>query len=115
LKLTRKKSKKEGEAQLTKAEVTTKGAPKTKKSRIPKPIRKFFKVVFSPIRWIGRKFVPRYFKNSFNELRLVTWPNWKESRQLTTAVVLFSLILCIAVSLVDSGLDKIFKKVILKQ
>ncbi|MEI7674467.1 MAG: preprotein translocase subunit SecE [bacterium] len=113
-KLTRKKAK-GNEIQLSKADLTNKTSPKQKKSKIPKPIRSFFKAIYAPFKWMGRKFIPSYFKHSFKELKLVTWPNWKESRQLTTAVVLFSLILCIAVSLVDLGLDKIFKKVILKQ
>jgi preprotein translocase SecE subunit len=88
----------------------------------PSQVRKVLKKIFSPVAFIFRpvvfilkKITPRYFKNSFNELRLVKWPNRKETRQLTTAVVLFALCLGVVVSLVDYGLDKLFKKVILKQ
>src|SRR5665213_2660869 len=72
-------------------------------------------VIFSPLRWLGKYLVPRYFKNSFAELKLVTWPNRRETRRLTTAVILFSIALGTVVSLTDYGLDKLFKKVILKQ
>jgi preprotein translocase SecE subunit len=113
-KLTRKKAK-GSIVQQSKADQTNKNIPKLKKSKISKPIVDFLKLLFKPIIWLGRMFVPNYFKHSFKEIRLVTWPNWKESRQLTIAVVLFALILCIIVSLIDLGLDKIFKKVILKQ
>jgi preprotein translocase subunit SecE len=66
-------------------------------------------------RIIGRILWPAYFRNSFRELRLVTWPNRKQSRQLTGAVIVFSLIFGILIAIVDFGLDKLFKKVILKQ
>lgn len=75
-----------------------------------KPLR----FIAKPIKWLGRHLIPSYFRNSYAELRLVTWPNWKQSRQLTTAVVLFAVIFGFIVSILDFGLDKIFKKVFLK-
>ncbi|HUD10427.1 MAG TPA: preprotein translocase subunit SecE [Candidatus Saccharimonadales bacterium] len=71
--------------------------------------------ILQPLRWIGRHIVPRYFRDSFKELRLITWPSRKQSRQLTTAVVIFATIFAILVSSVDLGLDKIFKKVFLHE
>jgi preprotein translocase subunit SecE len=59
--------------------------------------------------------VPRYFRNSWAELRRVTWPGRKETRQLTSAVLVFAVIFGILIATVDYGLDKVFKKVILKQ
>ncbi len=86
------------------------------------PIRRLLGTVFSPlkfiwrpIRWLGRHLIPRYFRNSFNELRQVTWPNWRQTRQLTTAVVLFAVTFGVIVSILDFGLDKVFKKVFLKE
>jgi len=55
-----------------------------------------------------------YFRNSWKELRQVTWPNGKQSRQLTTAVILFAVTFGIIIALLDFGLDKIFKQVLLK-
>jgi preprotein translocase subunit SecE len=69
---------------------------------------------FVIFRFIGRVLVPRYFRNSWKELRQVTWPTRRESRQLTTAVVLFATIFGLLIAVVDYGLDKIFKQVLLK-
>lgn len=66
-------------------------------------------------RLLGRILWPTYFRNSFRELRQVTWPDRKQTRQLTTAVIIFSLIFGVLIAIVDFGLDKVFKKVILQQ
>ena len=78
--------------------------------------------VLAPLRPIGhflgkisRFIIPPYFRNSWRELRQVTWPKWKQSRQLTGAVIVFSIIFGVLIAIVDFGLDKVFKKVILKQ
>lgn len=61
-----------------------------------------------------RRFViPRYFRDSWNELKEVTWPNSKQTIALTIAVFIFAIILAIFVSGVDFGLDKLFRKVLL--
>ena len=67
-----------------------------------------------PLKWLGRHIIPRYFRNSFNELRLVTWPSRKESRQLTAAVLIFAAVFGFVITVVDYGLDKVFKKVFLR-
>lgn len=64
-------------------------------------------------RFLGRYLVPPYFKNSWRELKMVTWPDRKQTRQLTFAVIVFSVIFGVLVALLDYGLDKLFKKVIL--
>ena len=69
-----------------------------------------FKVV---LRFLGKYLVPPYFKNSWRELRMVTWPNRKQTKQLTFAVIVFSVIFGVLVAILDYGLDKLFKKVIL--
>lgn len=73
--------------------------------------------VWKPFKAVGRfllRFlVPGYFKNSFRELRLVTWPDRRTTRRLTVAVIIFSIVFGLLVALVDYVLDKVFKKVIL--
>ena len=48
-----------------------------------RPVRKVLSV-------IGKVIFPTYFRDSWRELRLVTWPNWEQSRQLTFAVLVFA-------------------------
>lgn len=79
-------------------------------SKVWRPLRPVGRV----IRTIGRFIVPRYFRNSFRELRQVTWPNRRESWRLTSAVLFFSVIFGVIVAAVDFGLDKLFKEVLLK-
>jgi preprotein translocase SecE subunit len=93
-----------------------KGAGSQVTSPILKPVGNTFGKVFAfkPIALLGKIIFPVYFRQSWRELRLVTWPNWKESRQLTYAVLVFAVIFGIAIAVVDYGLDKIFKHVLLK-
>ncbi len=91
---------------------------------ITKPIRKaasskLFRL--KPFRWLkklmsflGKVIVPVYFRNSWQELKLVTWPNWKQSRQLTFAVIVFAVIFGALIAIVDYGLDKLFRNILLK-
>ncbi len=79
------------------------------------------RVLFRPFAPVGRflkKYlswlVPRYFINSWRELRLVTWPTRNETWRLTAAVFIFAVVFGALVAVVDKGLDEIFKKVILK-
>jgi preprotein translocase subunit SecE len=74
--------------------------------------RKFF--AFKPVRLIGKVILPVYLRRSWHELRLVTWPSWKESRRLTFAVLVFAIIFGASIALVDYGLDKIFRNILLK-
>ncbi len=71
--------------------------------------------VLRPISWLGGHIVPNYFKQAYTELRNITWPNLKQSRQLTTAVILFAIVFGFLVTVLDYGLDKVFKKVFLKE
>lgn len=61
-----------------------------------------------------RYFIPRYFRESWQELRLVSWPNRRETTKLTLAVFTFAIIFGFLVSITDYGLDQIFKRVLLK-
>jgi preprotein translocase SecE subunit len=77
-------------------------------------IKRILKFIWRPFRWLGRHLIPKYFRSAFHELRLTTWPTRKQSRQLTVAVVIFSVIFGIFVSLLDYGLDKLFKEILVK-
>src|SRR3712207_6630154 len=45
-----------------------------------------------PFRLLGRILIPRYIRNSWRELKLVTWPNRQLSFRLTFAVIVFAII-----------------------
>jgi preprotein translocase SecE subunit len=90
---------------------------KPKAERAAQPKRKIFaplRAIWRPTRWVLRHIVPGYFKSAFHELRLTTWPNRKQSRQLTIAVVMFAVIFGIFVSVLDYGLNKVFKELFVK-
>ncbi len=87
------------------------------------PIGKGLKKAFSvqplkSVAWvaklIGRILVPRYLRNSAKEVRLVTWPNWRQRRRLTFAVLAFAVVFGASVALLDYCLDKVFKQILLK-
>jgi preprotein translocase SecE subunit len=79
---------------------------------IGRPFKKLGR--FKAFRIIGFIVVPPYFRQSWKELRQVAWPNRRESWQLTSAVIIFSIIFGVLIALVDLGLDKVFKQVLLK-
>ncbi|HSH55194.1 MAG TPA: preprotein translocase subunit SecE [Candidatus Limnocylindrales bacterium] len=69
---------------------------------------------FRVFRLIGRILLPYYVRNSWKELRLVTWPNRRTTWRLTYAVITFSIAFGLVVAGVDFVLDKLFKELILK-
>lgn len=73
-----------------------------------------FRIFKKPLRIIGKILVPVYLRDSWKELRLVVWPSWKQSRDLTFAVLVFATIFGVIVAAVDFGLDRLFKDVLLK-
>ncbi len=88
-------------------------------ARIARPFRFLLRPFKTrPMRFIGRFlrkiFLIDYFKSAWGELKLVTWPGRKETRQLTFAVFIFAFVFGLIITIVDYGLDKIFKKVILQ-
>ncbi|MBI2588633.1 preprotein translocase subunit SecE [Candidatus Saccharibacteria bacterium] len=70
--------------------------------------------IFWPLKKILSWLVPRYFINSWREVRQVTWPTRIETRRLTLAVLIFAIVFGSLVAGVDKILDEVFKKVILK-
>ena len=73
-----------------------------------------FKVFRRPLRLIGRILLPKYFRESWRELKQVTWPTWQQSRQLTSAVLVFAIVFGAVIAVVDFGLDKLFRNILLK-
>jgi preprotein translocase SecE subunit len=79
--------------------------------------RKPVKAASKPLGWLKKTLgwlVPKYFVNSWRELRQVYWPNRRETWRLTLAVFVFAIIFGALVAGVDKSLDVIFKKVVLK-
>lgn len=85
-------------------------AAPAKKAAGSKPLKPIAKI----LKFVGKIIFPSYFRQSWRELKLVTWPTWKQSRQLTLAVLIFAVIFGAIISGVDYGLDKIFRNVLLK-
>lgn len=93
--------------------VVAKPAAPIKKAGSTRPA----KIVATPFRYMGRGLrwlVPKYFVNSWRELRQVYWPNRRETWRLTLAVFVFAVVFGALVAGVDKGLDELFKKVVLK-
>lgn len=67
-------------------------------------------------RFLGKKrsIIPKYFKEAWAEVKLATWPGRKETIRLSVAVFIFSVIFGLFVAVLDFGLDKLFKEIILK-
>lgn len=75
-------------------------------------LRWFFRL--RAVRFIGRMLGFGYLRSSWRELRQVTWPTRREGRRLTTAVIIFSVVFGALIAVVDYGLDKLFKQLLLK-
>jgi len=61
----------------------------------------------------SRRITPRYFREAYKELKLVTWPNRRETWRLMMAVFLFATVFGLLITVVDYGLDKLFKQAFL--
>ncbi len=61
-----------------------------------------------------RHIIPSYFRKSWQELKMVTWPGRRETWKLTLAVITFAVLFGVLIAITDYGLDKIFRKVLLK-
>jgi len=130
----------EKKARVRKAEtVRERNEKATKKAEVDankvkkQPIRKAAGVVIKPLsplkvlarpfqvrpvrfvfRWLGRILLPRYFRNSFKELRQVTWTTRRQTWKLTFAVLIFAIVFGFLVTITDYGLDKVIKRIVLR-
>lgn len=109
---------------VKKAETVREKVEKSAKSTKPKDkgvVRLTLYYIMLPLRFVGRGikrvgriFVPKYFKASWAELKQVTWPSFKDTWKLTFAVIIFAIVFGALITVVDLGLDKVFKKIILE-
>ncbi len=88
-------------------------------SKLKKVLSKFrniliIKLLLKLLKLLSLIILPRYLRNSWVELKQVTWPNFKLSRQLTFAVIVFAIFIGASVTGLDSELSKIFKVILLK-
>lgn len=87
--------------------------------RAHKTTKKEYNVVPLPDNKAGRilgkrvRIVPKYFREAWGEIKLVTWPNRKETIRLTIAVFVFALVFALIVGGLDFVLDKIFRRILL--
>lgn len=69
-----------------------------------------------PARFIGRILAKvlfiNYIRDSWKELRQVQWPNRRETFNLTIAVFVFAITFALLIALLDFGLDKVFKQLL---
>lgn len=72
------------------------------------------KVVRAVGRVLSKVLLINYFIESWREVRQVTWPNRRETAQLTFAVFAFATVFGIIITIVDYGLDKLFKQILLQ-
>jgi preprotein translocase SecE subunit len=61
----------------------------------------------------SRKLTPGFFRSAWAELRQVTWPGRKETWRLVFAVFVFAMILGTVIAVLDYGLEKLLREVIL--
>ena len=76
---------------------------------LPMPNNRFGKFINK-----RRHFIPKYFRDSWADLKLVAWPGRKETWRLTFAVFVFAIVFGVIVAIVDKGLDTLFRDVILE-
>lgn len=90
---------------------------------IYKPLKKPLYVLSWPFRTrpmrfvgriLGRIFWPKYFRNSWRELKMVTWPSRKDTWKLTGAVLIFALVFGLAAAGTDFVLDKIIQRIVFR-
>jgi preprotein translocase SecE subunit len=86
------------------------GRPLKKVPRPHLPNNRFGRILRRILGWL----TPNYIINSWREVKLVTWPNRKETWRLTAAVFIFATIFGALVAGVDKVLDILFKNLVLK-
>ncbi|MDQ3064702.1 MAG: preprotein translocase subunit SecE [bacterium] len=92
-------------------------------SAVAKPLRKPAGILSAPFRLrpvkfvgniLGRIFWPKYFRNSYSEVRQVTWPTRRETWKLTFAVIVFAVAFGLAAAGTDWVLDKVIRRIVFR-
>lgn len=113
---------------VAKAEAKATKQPKRRRATglLAKIFRPFKKPLYTlawpfrlrPVRFIGRILGrilwPKYFRNSWQEIRQVTWPSRSETWKLTIAVLIFALIFGLATAGTDWVLDKVIRRLVFR-
>lgn len=60
------------------------------------------------------RLVPKFVREAWAELKLVTWPTKKEAARLTGAVIVFAVFFSLFIQLLDVVFNKIVKEIFLK-
>jgi preprotein translocase SecE subunit len=92
-------------ASASKKSVSKLGNALTKEFHVIEPKGGFFSK--------SRKITPGYFRSAWAELRQVTWPGRKETWRLVFAVFIFAIIMGTLIAVLDYGLEKLLREVIL--
>ena len=79
---------------------------KNEKKKQAENTKKVF-ILFRPFVAIGR-----YFKNSWHELRQVRWPNRKTTWKMVLAVLVYTALFAIAISLLDLFFSWLFNLIL---
>ena len=58
--------------------------------------------------------IAQYFRDSWAELKKVTWPTRKQGIKLTIAVLIFSAVFALYIGLLDAIFSNLLQKLILK-
>ncbi len=92
-------------------------------SKLVKPLRKPAGIAAAPFRLrpvkftgrlVGRILWPKYFRNAYKEVRLVTWPGRTETWKLTFAVLVFAIAFGLLAAGTDVILDKIIRRIVFR-
>lgn len=111
------------EARASKPEGKLKRFVKKTAGAIYRPLRKPLRVLTAPfrtrpVRFVGRilgKILwPTYFRNSYREVKQVTWPSRKDTWKLTLAVLIFAVVFGLAAAGTDFVLDKIIRRIVFR-
>lgn len=62
-----------------------------------------------------RSLFPKYVRESWAELRQVTWPRFGQAMRLTFAVMLFAAFFAVLIANIDQLLTRIFEEIILNE
>jgi len=90
------------------------------KAKLGTPLAKEYNVIPMPNNkaglLLGKKIhiIPKFLKNAWAELKLVTWPSHRTAIKLTFAVFVFAIIFATFVQIADMGFNKLFKMFLLK-
>lgn len=116
-----------GKAQKESIKKATPKKSSAVKATITRPIKKAASVgkkEYHPIKVPDKKgvrvlnkrvrFVPKWLRDSWAELRQVTWPTKKEAASKTLAVIMFALVFAGFIQLLDYIFSRVVKEIILR-